>query len=195
MIKSMTRSSVLTRTDYRSMLAGNDAFIPGAYELISSTVLTSSAASVSFSGIVGTYKHLQIRYTAKTSVNATTLKLQFNSDTSALYDMHHLLANGTSVISDFYGANQTFIELVHGIDGSSSSSAFVSYVGDILDYASTSKNKTIRSLHGGAPGANNRIILTSGLYRNTAAISSITFTPVTASLQIGSRFSLYGIKG
>jgi len=65
---------------------------------------------------------------------------------------------------------------------------------DILDAYSTTKNKTIRSLSGMTGGANN-LQLYSGLWNNTAAISSLNIFPGATNFVAGSRFSLYGIRG
>jgi hypothetical protein len=65
---------------------------------------------------------------------------------------------------------------------------------DILDYGSTTKNKTVRLLQG-FPGSLKIIRLISGARYNTAAVTSVTFTAQAGSFTTASRFSLYGIKG
>jgi hypothetical protein len=66
---------------------------------------------------------------------------------------------------------------------------------DILDYGVTTKNTTMRALNGGHEY--NWIALASGVWMNTAAVTSITFNmPLTsANFVSGTRFSLYGIRG
>ena len=72
---------------------------------------------------------------------------------------------------------------------------FGSGVIDILDAYSTTKNKTIRSLNG-LSGGEVAIRLSSGTWRNTNAVTSITlFDGDGANLVTGSRFSIYGIRG
>jgi hypothetical protein len=63
-----------------------------------------------------------------------------------------------------------------------------------LDYSSTSKNTTLRALYGMADNIN-RIYLSSGLYNQTTAVSSLTLTASANNFAALSRFSLYGIKG
>jgi hypothetical protein len=69
---------------------------------------------------------------------------------------------------------------------------------DILDYASTSKNKTIRTLSGAdINGAGGDLRLSSGLWFATpAAITSITLYANGGSSDFAqySSFALYGIK-
>ena len=69
---------------------------------------------------------------------------------------------------------------------------------DIHDYASTTKAKTVRSIGGFDDNATigiSRMQLSSGLWTQTTAISSLVFTFGGDALNAGSVFSLYGIKG
>jgi hypothetical protein len=79
-----------------------------------------------------------------------------------------------------------------GIPTGSSPGVFVL---DILDFASNTKNKTMKSFGGHAITSANSVALFSGLWRNTDPITSLTI-PLSGSTQLaaGSRFSLYGIR-
>ena len=167
-----------------------------AFELISSQILTSSASSVTFSSIPSDYKHLQVRALVQTSNGNYNgeLNVQFNGVGGTSYSHHALWGNGGSVISD--GTTSTDgIERIY-VTGSTTASVFGAVIIDILDYSSTNKNTTVRSLNGYA-GSNGEIHLTSGMFNNTAAVTSITFDSASAAqnLQSGSRFSLYGVRG
>jgi hypothetical protein len=67
----------------------------------------------------------------------------------------------------------------------------------ILDYTSTTKNKTIRGMLAqeyNGPGGN--ITLISGAFYNTDAITQIDIIPNTSAFfAANSQFALYGIKG
>jgi hypothetical protein len=65
---------------------------------------------------------------------------------------------------------------------------------DILDYSSSTKNTTLRGLYGMNDNAI-AICLSSGLYNQTTAVSSITLTASANNFASLSRFSLYGIRG
>jgi hypothetical protein len=178
------------------------AFAPsvvGDYELIESAILTSNESSVTFSNLgtySSTYKHLQIRYVGRTnrSANDDTLALIVNGDTGNNYSRHGLTANGSSVSSDASTSRSNTLGIpTFGSTGTSN--AFSAAVIDILDPYSTTKNTTLRGL-GGLSGNVNAIFFRSGLYINTASISSVTiFSDTTNNLLAGSRFSIYGIKG
>jgi hypothetical protein len=178
--------------------AGGGAGVP-AYEQIATTTLGSnSSADIVFSSIPGTYKHLQVRATlAKNSTNFGYMLLQFNTTPATIYNYHSLDGTGSSVVSNNSGGAQT--ELVAMVmAGNNTTSAFSGSVLDILDYASTSKNKTIRALSGvhQSAGTNATTIqLKSGLWASTAAVTSIKFFTYGQTYLAGTRISLYGIVG
>jgi hypothetical protein len=70
---------------------------------------------------------------------------------------------------------------------------------DILDYANTNKFKTIRGLSGwnnnDTVDGNGSVRFISGLWRNTAAITSLKIVPEAAvNFKQYSSFALYGVK-
>ena len=170
-------------------------------EPIATTLVGSGGTSIiTFSDIPQTYKHLQLRCLAKatTTVNATSNAfVRFNGDNGSNYTYHYLRGDGSSV-SSIAGTSQTSNLINDATVGSNASFAnmFGVYIIDVLDYANTSKNKTIRILSGA--DLNNlgsvQMGLGSGLWIDTTAISSIQLTCSSNFAQY-SRFSLYGIKG
>lgn len=189
----------LTGTKYDIASADNYYMEPIATTLVGS----GGVSSVTFSNIPNTYKHLQVRGIAQTLANTFIEdgKIQFNSDTGSNYIRHALMGNGASASS--YSTSSTGILVDAMVSGtvSGTASIFAASIIDILDYTNTNKYKTIRVLNGadfnGTPFAGNggRITLTSGLWLNTAPITSITIAGNSTNLQQYSRFSLYGIRG
>jgi len=172
--------------------AGASAAAAGAYELISTAYGTGSSGTITFSSIPSTYKHLQIRWSAKSTLSGqTSHKLTFNGVTTSSYYNHKLVGDGGTVSSSTDGL-LGFIYLTNAMDTSVTANVYASGVMDILDYASNNKNKTVKSLHGNnSPSIN----MFSGFLMNTAAITSITFAAYGGNYTTPSRFSLYGIKG
>jgi hypothetical protein len=67
---------------------------------------------------------------------------------------------------------------------------------DILDYSNVYKFKTIRNLSGADFNGSGQIRLNSGLWMNTAGVTSISIYDANGgNLVQYSRLSLYGIKG
>jgi len=170
---------------------------PGSYELISSTILSSTATSVTFSSIdTTTYKHLQVRVTSAFNASGVDgLIARFNGDTAANYSGHILQGYNSSVSSGGGGAKTSIY--AGEIGGNATASTFAGTIIDVLDAFSTTKNKTLKSLSGvSQSGLSNIVALHSGAWFNTSAITSLTLTSFSgASFIVGSRFSLYGIKG
>jgi hypothetical protein len=115
-----------------------------------------------------------------------------NGDTGSNYATHFLNGNGSSVAS----GSQTSIAYVYGgySAGTGVTDAYGVGVCDILDYSSTTKNKTSRTLSGVVTD-NTVVELRSGVWLNTSAITSLTIAVFGTSINAGSRFSLYGIRG
>lgn len=187
MIKSASRSSITNNQKHRSMLAGT---VPSNEYLIESRVLDTAVSAVTFDNLAqfaGVYKHLQIVTVAKSTQAGTG-----SGGVSAIIELngsgltsHYLYGEGTTVLSGFVPAYGFMLNLVRaGVNG-----AFSASVTDLLDVYSTSKNKTLRSIG----GYTSELALASGLWQNTASVSSITIKTTTDSFAIGSRFSLYGL--
>lgn len=178
---------------------GGGASGGNALTLISTTTLSGNSTAVTFSGISGSYKHLQLRYTVRNNSADTTanmLLVQFNSDTTNTnYKSHRLFGSGSSVSSDESSSAWQGIGFSYATAGSSTASAFTANIMDILDYSQTTKNKTTRLFAGFHVTDYKQLSLDSGLWMNTAAITSITIKPYGAeSMVSGSRFSLYGVS-
>jgi hypothetical protein len=169
-----------------------------AFESIATvTVGSGGAATVTFSSIPSTYQHLQVRYMPRISTadTAENTWLQFNGDTGSNYTYHFLDGNGSSA-SAGAGTSQTRILAGRAGAANSGSNIFGANVLDVLDYADTNKYKTARILGGIDRNGNGNIRLDSGVWMNTAAVTSLTISPTTANNFVEySSFALYGIKG
>ena len=179
--------------------AAGAAVVPtGAYELIETFTVGTAVSSITFSSLgtySSTYKHLQIRYTARNTNSTSEYSnfLRVNSDSGSNYTFHQLGGQGSSVYSTGQ-ANTTFLPMTNLPGSTYAANAFNAGVLDLLDAFSTTKNKTSRNL-GGYVGSPNNITVFSGVWRNTASVTSLTCSPEVGTYAIGTRFSLYGIKG
>ena len=170
------------------------------FDLISTQVLGSDQASITFSSLGGfssSYKHLQLRIVGRTNGANAFPGIQFNGDTAANYLNHTLQGNGSSVSSsvDLSRTNAVLGPLDYS---SSPTNAFGAIVVDILDAFDSTKNTTGRAFAGRntQPAGASIVSIYSQLWRNTASITSITIVNnFSDSFVTGSRFSLYGIKG
>lgn len=126
------------------------------------------------------------------------LWIRFNGDTSTNYKPHYLQGNGSGVFAGTATGN-TFINS-QAIVMRDSNSANMMSVGiiDVHDYASTSKNKTVRMFQGGntnGGAGGQQIYVNSGLWIDTTAISSISLITGNNNWTTTTQFALYGITG
>ena len=161
-----------------------------SYESIATVSLGSAQSTITFTSIPSTYKHLQLRYIAKTTSD-DVLTFRANGDTGSNYTIHRLLGNGssasaTATVSYNYGG----IGVLGG-----TADCFAGGVCDILDYASTTKNKTFRILNGRENNTSGVVELRSTLWASTSAITQLDFyTDNATNFSQYSSFALYGIK-
>ena len=184
-----------------SQAAGGGAV--AAYDHLETQVLSSSASSVTFTGLdsYSDYKHLQIRIAAQQSFTGfpyQVTRFRINNDTNRNYAHHDLKADGGSLGTQSIG-DTLYIQLPPQ-PGSQDGNVYGAMVVDILDFSSTTKNTTVRALGGGYFASNQRIInLSSGLHDSTSAVTSFTHyvgDPIdNINWTAGSRWSLYGIRG
>lgn len=178
---------------YASQISGHLFAPTGAYDSIATTTVGAGGAStVTFSSIPSTYTHLQVRTFIKGSADDQDVWVNFNADTATNYSEHRIYGDGASVVSG--GATSTAKIEYFGRSGSGTS-VFGPSIVDILDYANTSKYKTIRSLTGWDNNSSGFVMFTSGNWRSTSAITSMVITPQSGTFAQYSSFALYGIRG
>jgi hypothetical protein len=169
--------------------------MPSTYTLISSNVLSTTAASVTFSAIPSTYTDLVLRVTGRSAGSSLRdMYLQVNSITSNYsgtrlrgYDSTPSSSNNTASSNWFYG-------VVPGTLISANTFSSIEYY--LPNYTSSANKVAAMAL--GAPndsGSNQIDAVSANLLSNTAAISSLTLTESSGSGFVsGSSFYLYGIK-
>lgn len=156
------------------------------------TVDSGGASTITFSSIPSTYTHLQIRGLSFSTSAQTDILMRFNSDSSSTYTLHQLYGDGSSAASS---SNVPRTSILAGMAGNTPTTNGGVTIIDILDYTNTNKYTTVRSLQGNdVNGATGYVLFRSGLWRDTSAITDITFTLSAGSLTQYSQFALYGIK-
>ena len=182
---------------FASQISGHLYTLTGSYDALATvTVPSGGASSITFSAIPQTgYKHLQVRAMAQVNSGSTStggIRFQFNSDTGSNYSLHRLYGTGSAVSADGYSSQTT--AYAGTVSGSGSTNIFGASVIDILDYANTNKNKTIRTLGGADTNGAGIIMFPSSAWYNTSAINTITVTSDSGNFTQYSQFSLYGVK-
>ena len=169
------------------------------YPLQTISVGSAGASSITFDNIPSTYTHLQIRGIGRSTraSNGDSVAARFNGTTTNYGTTGHVVyGNGASALasSDWISGSSNYAYIGEICGNNASADVFGAFVTDILDYANTNKNKTIRLLGGFDNNGSGNINLGSSFWQNTAAINSITLT-VTGNWQQFTQIALYGIKG
>lgn len=178
------------------ILAAPFKSLAGSYESIATTVVGAGGqATITFSSIPSTFKHLQVRMLVKSNAATDACDMRFNSDTGNNYAYHELYGDGATAGSAASASRSGMPLATPGI-ASTSANIFSAGVVDILDYANTNKHKTLRNVGGYDLNGSGASSLVSNVWMNTAAISTITIY-LRAGTNFGqySHFALYGIKG
>lgn len=169
--------------------------MPTTYTLISSNVLTSSAASVTFLSIPATYTDLVVRWSVRgdSATNYFNFNLNGETGSTTTYSRIALRGDGSAVSNDLQANDGN--EIVFGSRNLSTYTASTFSNGEIyIPSYTASQNKPfgISTVVENNATAATYINTQAGLWRNTSAINQIVFTGT--NFVSGSSFYLYGIS-
>jgi len=176
----------------QSQAAGGGA----TYEHLT-TFSPGTASSWSINGLdaYSDYTHLHITATLQAQRNEV-LFMKFNNDTGNNYSMGYIRGgDGSSAnasAANYYDAGA--IEFAEVMARNSEGVSIMSL--DILDFRSTTKQKSLRGLTGQSNATRHRIAQGLGSYQSTNAIDSIQMSiQGNYASTSETRFSIYGIRG
>jgi hypothetical protein len=168
----------------------------GTYTLINSTTLTTSALTVALSSIPATYTDLVCIVSARTdrSGQATDgLNVKINTDDGNNYSSTHMTGDGSTAASSREVSSSRWLTQSANLPGATATSGIYSSI--ILHFEDYANTTTYKSMIGRFDLATSITGASVGLWRNTAAISTLTFiSRNNANFVSGSTFKLYGIE-
>ena len=150
------------------------------------TLSSGTQSTVTFSSFSG-YTDLVLVYSGRASGNLDAT-INFNGDTGSNYSETRLSGNGTTASSDRF-SNLTKIYLDNNGNPSTVTQPNIA-IYHIMNYANTTTYKTIIGRSSEASHGTDGIV---GLWRSTAAITSLTLGIDSGSWAAVSTFNLYGI--
>ena len=164
------------------------------YSPIAKTTGTGSSGVISFTSISGSYTDLILISSMYSTVNDQGIALTFNSDSGSNYSYTIVRGNGSGA-SSHRGTSQTNIPFFYNNGPGSTNGIYCPSIIHINNYSNTSTYKTTLSRSWDEMNTGNKEVLcTSGLWKSTSAITSITITLGSGSFTTGSTFTLYGVK-
>lgn len=157
------------------------------YTPIATYTVPSNTTSYTFSSIPSTYTDLVVVCRAG-AVSNSDLTFRVNGDTGTNYSSTFLWGDGSTAGSarttsvafgyfTYYGSIETLGHSVH--------------IGQFMNYSNTTTYKTVLAR---SANASRGVDAVANLWRNTAAINSITLIGANANLLAGSVLTLYGIS-
>lgn len=162
--------------------------MPATYEPIATTTLGSTATTVSFTSIPGTYTDLVLVTSIKATSADTNQWMRFNSDSGTNYSSTNLYGTGTSALSFRQSSEDKFNSVLSGYLVTTQNCPGIY---NIMNYSNTTTFKTMISRF-----SNSSVVAQAevSLYRSTSAITSIEIFTTPNSFAVGSTLTLYGIK-
>ena len=155
------------------------------YEPIATVTSSGSGNTITFSSIPSTYTDLVISANATITTGLVALAYEFNADgTASNYSYTRLQGDGTSATS-----SRATSDAAIGFVAQTASMDLI----NIMNYANTTTYKTSICRTNSMLSSDARTAAYVSLWRNTAAITSITLK-ASSNFLSGSTFTLYGIK-
>lgn len=159
------------------------------YEPIVSTTLTSATNTITFTNFSGYTDLILVAHVRGVTDGAASAWLRFNDDASSNYDGTVLYGGGTSTSGAGIYANIS--EIYGNVWGGLPNGTPVTCVWHIFNYSNTNVRKTV--LRRFAERAQETSVL-AGVWRNTAAITTLTLLTPSNNFASNSIFTLYGIQ-
>lgn len=162
--------------------------MPATYEKIQTYTLGSAAASIDFTSIGSGFTDLRLVFVGVGASAGDVPAIRFNSDSATNYSRTYLTGNGTAASSNRSTSSN---RIACGDAGDSTTIPSFNTV-DIFSYAG-STYKTVLVESSEDQNGSGKVTRTVGLWRNTAAITSIKVFNPSYNLGAGYTATLYGI--
>lgn len=164
---------------------------------IAQIIVSTAQATLDFTSIPGTYRDLLIRVQARgtnAALNVST-RVRFNNDSGSNYDYQTAQFDGSAqTVDTSLGATAMWIGYTPGSTATAGSAGQFDL--SIANYIGTAFHKTMLNDSGpkwGTTSATAYRIITSGFWRNTAAITQVTLILDSGNFDTGTVATLYGL--
>jgi hypothetical protein len=163
--------------------------MPTTYEPIATQTLGSSAATVTFSSIPGTYTDL-VLVSVFGSTNGMDIFIRFNGDSGGNYGSVRMFTNSSIAGSVLSGKAASITGIQPRTSVNQLTTVTTILKSNIMNYSNTTTYKNVITRYD-YPGQTET---DTGSWFNTAAITSLTLVSDGQQFTSGSIFTLYGIK-
>jgi hypothetical protein len=142
------------------------------------------------------FTHLQLRMYSRDLFSTTPAYtyMRFNGDTGNTANNHNIRGNGSTLFAEANAINLNYVITVPIPSANALTNAYGATIIDILDYTNTNKNKVARAFSGYDLNGSGNVGVYTGLWKNTAAITSIGIGSAYQEDAAFFRVDLYGIS-
>jgi hypothetical protein len=164
------------------------------YEPIATSTLASAAASITFSSIAASWTDLRLVIVAVSDATGagSGLRIQYNNDTGANYTFVNLYATGAAAATANSGGANDYPGLTNASSLSTTVPLFA--IADIFSYTGSTFKTNLSTVSSDTNSTGGKHEHMAGLWRSTAAITSVKIYLPNPNLGIGTTATLYGIK-
>ena len=160
------------------------------FEPLATTTLSSAASSITFSSIPSTYTDLRVVMVPTVASGTGLVFLRFNSDATSTYSVTELYGNGTGAFSSSTTNSTNGINLTGSGLGVTTTPHL--YTADIFSYAGSTYKSVLNTISEDQNGSG-YVISQVGMWRSTAAITTVALVSTGTSYAAGTTATLYGI--
>jgi hypothetical protein len=168
--------------------------MPRTYEPIQTQTIGTAVATITLSSIPQTYTDLVVVASVGNTLTSANMQIRFNSDTASNYSQTTLAGDGSGAVASNRYSGATNISPIEREEMSDIANTYSLSIINIGNYSNTTTYKSTLSRSSTPNSSSPGTDVQAGLWRSTAAITSITLLVNTGSFTVGSTFTLYGIK-
>jgi hypothetical protein len=167
----------------------------GGFTLLQTITANNTVTAYTTNTIPGTYKHILITGIGlqEGGSNDGSFSVRLNGDTGSNYTRYRHTISGTTVGENVGYTTQMSIDGVMAQSGQG-----VDAYGQVeiwlYDYANTSTNKPMFAFGSSFNASSNKKCWSNGVWKNTAAITSITLTDTNSANFLAGTFRVYGVS-
>lgn len=154
---------------------------------LANLTLGSSAASVTFSSISGSYRDLILVWNGKMVSSGDAVRVFLNTDTGSNYSSVWMQGSGSTTNS---GSESTGGFRVGGAAVGLTTTGSDTILFNLMDYSATDKHKTAITRYS---GADTEVVALAGRWANTAAVTTVRISGVVGNFAAGTSVALYGV--
>ena len=167
----------------------------GGFTLLQTITANNTVTAYTTSTIPGTYKHILITGIGlqEAGSNDGSFSVRLNGDTGSNYTRYRHVVSGTT-----WAENVSYSTQMDLLGVMAQSSQGVDAYGQVeiwlYDYAQTATNKPMFAFGSSFNATLNKKCWSNGVWKNTAAITSITLTDTNSANFLAGTFRVYGVS-